>query len=114
MSTNIHFYAKRDIIVKQNGKPDVQVKLIDVWQTSTEDTHKIIGSDNPIQAYIDWVLLNFDRDYKMPTYAPNDPFGDGEPIGEKIINEGREHVDKFKKNIAALESDGWVIVAEAW
>ena len=114
MSTNIHFIATREIIVKRTGKADVQTQNLHVWQTSSPDTHKIINSADPKLAYIEWVLAEFDRDEQEPVFAEDDVFSERDPVGFTTFNAGKKHVAEFLQIIEQLEADGWEIRAEAW
>lgn len=114
MSTNIHFVAEREIIIKRTGKADVQTQNLHVWQTRTPDTYKIINSADPKMAYIEWVLNEFDRDEQEPVYAEDDVFGERDPVGFTTFNAGKQHVAEFLQIIEQLEADGWEIRAEAW
>lgn len=114
MSTNIHFVAEREIIVKRTGKADVQTQYLHVWQTSTPDTYKIINSADPKLAYIEWVLTEFDRDEREPIYAEDDIECICEPVGFTTFNVGKQHVAEFLQIIEQLEAEGWEIKAEAW
>lgn len=114
MSTNIHFIAEREIIVKRTGKADVQTQNLHVWQTRTPDTYKIINSADPKLAYIEWVLTEFDRDEQEPVYAEDDVFGERDPVGFTTFNAGKQHVAEFLQIIEQLEAEGWEIRAKAW
>ena len=113
MSTNIHFIAEREIIVKRTGKVDVQTQNLHVLQTRTPDTYKIINSADPKLAYIEYVLTEFDHDEQEPVYAEDDVFCERDPVGFKTFNAGKDHVAEFLQIIEQLEAEGYEIRAEA-
>lgn len=114
MSTNIHFIATREVIVKKTGKEDTQRIQLHVWQTRTPDTYKIINSADPILAYVEIILNEFDHDEQLPVYAEDDIFGEKDPVGFKTFNAGKQHVTELMKSIQTLEEEGWEINLEAW
>jgi hypothetical protein len=117
MSTNIHFVAGRKITFKKkNGKRggEIQTIYFNVWQTPTRITREITASADPMQAYKDWILTECSRDEEFPVYDDADIFGEGEPIGKKIYNAGKEHVAQFEEWLKMCDEEGYTVVAEAW
>ena len=112
MSMNICFVGVRDVQVIKTGKFEQQRVRLNVFQTPTLDTCKIANSPDPKQAYIQWVLSKFDRDEEELVFAKDDIFCEGEPIGTKIVNEGKLHVAEFLQTWIDLEQDGYEIVCE--
>ncbi len=110
MSINFRIYAEREIFIPSVNKSDTQQESFHYWQTPTKASYQIIESDNPIQAYKDWVLSNA-RDEQEDVY--DDPFDDV-PSGTKTVNYGKEHVVQLDKWISEVESDGYVIKYEVW
>jgi hypothetical protein len=53
MSLNLVIGVERCVSTPA-GNPDVDRHTLDVWQTSTETTEKILNSPNPLQEYFDW------------------------------------------------------------
>ena len=117
MSTNIHFVAKRKITFKKkNGKRsgEIQEVSFDVWQTPTTTTYNIMSSAEPIQAYKTWILTECSADEKIPVFAEDDIWAEGNPVGVEIYNAGKEHVAKFEQWVEELDEQGYTISAEAW
>lgn len=114
MSINIHFEGTRDILVIKTGKQDVQsVFFREVWQTPTKVTDKILKSEDPFQAYRDWVLEN-QEDQTEPMYADDDVFHTGPIVGYETFNYGKEHIKDFDGWLKMMEEDGYTVVAEGW
>lgn len=114
MSINIHFMAERDIQVLKTKKVEKQIKYFDcVVQTPTEITRKIIASQDPFQAYREYVLSSC-KDYIEPVYADDDFFGLGDSIGEIVKNNGPECVKEFDEWLKTCEENGYIVSVEAW
>ena len=114
MSTNIHFLASREITVNRTGKTDTQTRHLQVWQSNSEETRKIMQSTDPVQGYVDWVIRRFDQDEQEPVYAEDDVFGQRDPVRFETYNPGRQHAAEFLRTVEELRADGWDIKAEAW
>lgn len=116
MSTNIHIYAKRDIFVLSTNRNDVQtIEFAWKWQTPTIDTQKIMESPDSIQAYKDWVMTRkCSVAREEPEYADDDYFQEKEPIGVKIVNEGKEHIRCFEEWLQMCSENGYNVYFEAW
>lgn len=115
MSTNIHIYAERDIFVPKINRTAVQtIKFEQVWQTSTLDTRMIMESSDKIQAYKDWVMSrSCSVDREEPVYAKDDYFQEREPVGVKIVNEGKVHIDVFELWLMMCSEEGYDVYFEA-
>lgn len=113
MSTNIHIKASRQIIVVKTGKTDMQTVYFNQWQTPSVDTYAIMESKDPIQAYKDWALRE-QEDQVENVYAEDDYFEEGEPIGTRTFNYGKEHVAEFEAWIREVEEAGYIVEFEAW
>lgn len=114
MSTNIHIVATRDIKVLKTGQITQQETYYEpTWQTPTVVTQNIINDPEPIAAYKEWVL-NISHDQTRMIYAPDDVFGDGEPIGHEIYNIGRDHIKDFDEWLEFVENNGYDVKFEAW
>jgi hypothetical protein len=108
MSMNIGFKAIREIYVPKIEKYDFQIEFIGVWQTPTNVTYQIHGSNDPVSAYIDWV--DSERFVTtVPVYADDDFLGEDDPIGYEEYDEGKEHIQDFKSKISTLLSEGYEI-----
>ena len=113
MSTNFHIEATRQVQVLKTGKIETQRQYLEVWQTPTKETDVIMSSENPLQAYFDWVL-SISEDKVVPIYADNDIFQTNGPIGSEVKNFGKEHVEEIKMIVKKLESEGYEINYKAW
>jgi hypothetical protein len=112
MSMNIYITATRKITFKKkNGKRsgDTQTVKFNAWQTPTVVSYGIIDSKEPRQAYVDWILRECSVDREFPVFADDDIFGDGEPVGVEIINEGKAHVEEFRAWINQVEEEGFTV-----
>ena len=115
MSMNIYIYATREISFKDKKgkkKTETQATVFNALQTPTEVTYEIVESSNPAQVYIDWVLRRCSVDEQWPVYADDDFMQEREPIGVEIINQGKEHVEKFRQWMIWMEEKGYEIKYE--
>ena len=114
MSTNIHFLAEREIIVVKTGQKDIQrIYFNSVWQTPSRVTRELMDGD-PIQGYKDWILRECSHDEILAVYADDDYFEERAPVGQRIYNSGKEHVDAFEEWLDMCEQEGYTVTAEAW
>lgn len=112
MSMNINFIAMREVTVNHTGKVSVQVDEYDfVWQTPTKVSYEIQKSNDPIQAYKDWVMT-FSEDKKIPIYADDDIRCEKEPIEFEVVNDAKDQVQRFEDWIKLMEEEGFTIHAE--
>lgn len=114
MSTNIHFSASREIQVIKTGKISTQTIDFREWQTPTRVTWEIMRSEDPIQAYKDWILRECSHDEEEDVFEEDDIFGEGEPIGKRIYNAGKEHIAEFEEWLKMCAEEGYVVATEAW
>ena len=113
MSTNLRIFAEREIeVVKTGARQTQHVNYWHTWQTPTEVTKKIMQATNRKQAYIDWVL-SISKDEIVNTYEYADVFCDN-PIGTKVYNAGKEHINDFIKWCNYMEKEGYEIKFESW
>jgi hypothetical protein len=114
MSMNVFIVAEREIFFKlPNGSigNDVQRIKFDAWQTRTEETNRILDSENPAEAYIAWVETRKDPK-TVPVFADEDIFGDGEPVGFETVCEATEHVKCLRDWMSAVEAKGYIVKFE--
>ena len=112
---NIYIYATRVISFKDKKgkkKTETQTTVFNVLQTPTEVTYEIVKSNDPAQVYIDWVLRECSVDEQWPVYADDDFMQEREPIGVEIVNQGKEHVEKFRQWMIWMEEKGYEIKYE--
>lgn len=114
MSTNIHFEAQREVIVVKTGQTRIQrINFDRVWQTPTRVTRELMAGD-PIQGYKDWILRECSRDEILDVYAEDDYFEERGPVGTRVYNSGKEHVEEFEAWLEMCEEEGYTVQAEAW
>lgn len=112
MSMNIAFVARRGIAVLKIGKLDVQEVWNNwVWQTPTEITYTIKNSDDPIQAYKDWVMT-FSKDEELPIYDDEGVWMEKEPVRFETYNAAKQHIERFQEWIDDMTQEGYTIEAE--
>tara|TARA_B100000700_G_scaffold252166_1_gene283513 strand:- start:1613 stop:1957 length:345 start_codon:yes stop_codon:yes gene_type:complete len=97
MSFNIQIRGKRNATVTVNGKTieEVQTVNFNQWQTPTKVTEEILGSENPLQAYIDWVKKSWkdevqylDEEDKIWLDTDKDYI---------VTNNAKEHLEELEK-----------------
>lgn len=81
-------------------------------QTPTQITYDILASKDPAQTYIDWVLRDCSRDVVEPVYAEDDIWQEGKPVGTRVWNSGKEHVEEFRAWIKDVEENGFTVKYE--
>lgn len=112
MSTNIHIYGRRDILVVKTQRFEEQEIKFPAWQTSTFETHNIMSQDDKIQAYTDYILSRaYDR--CVDVYDEDDIFCEN-PVDTRIVNDGKDHIKMFDDWLDFCETEGYTVVFEAW
>ena len=116
MSTNIHIYGERDILVIKTQKTEVQtIKFEGVYQTSTKESYMIMESPDRVHAYKDIIMSKgWAVDEEVPVYADDDIFGEHDPIDTKIVNSGKEHIQQFDEWLKMCSEEGYDVYFEAW
>jgi hypothetical protein len=115
MSMNIMITASRKITFKNKaGKRtgSIQTGNFNAYQTPTQVTYDILASKDPAQTYIDWVLRDCSRDEEVPVFAPEDIWEEDNPIGVRVWNRGKEHVEEFRAWINDVEENGFTVKYE--
>jgi hypothetical protein len=115
MSMNIFIYAARWVnFKKKNGKRSggIQSSEFRALQTPTQVTYEILESNDPAQTYIDWVLAECSQDEIEPVFAEDDIWQEGEPVGTRVWNHGKEHVEEFRAWIKDVEENGFTVKFE--
>ena len=114
MSMNVFIVATRQVEFKQKngstGKSEQHVTFNAV-QTPTNVTYQIVKSDNPIQAYIDYVR-SIGRVERMDVYADDDPFGHGDPVGYEEYNWAEDHIVEFNNWLARMDEENYTVTIE--
>ena len=114
MSTNIHFIAHREVKVIKTNRVSTQEIKFDVFQTPTRVTHEIMTSEDRVQAYKAWVLREYSQDHVINVFAEDDVWEERDPVGERIYNAGKEHIENFEAWLKMCEEEGFEVRAEAW
>jgi spore cortex formation protein SpoVR/YcgB (stage V sporulation) len=85
MSMNIHVQATcKSVLHGKNGqtKETAHEEYFSLWQTPTSVTYEIVNSDDPYQAYLDWLCTVCpEATVECNEYAIDDFFCKREPIG---------------------------------
>ena len=109
---NIDIIAEKEIMTDgDNLVIDVQSDRFNAIQTPTLVTYEIVRSENPVEAYIEYVKSRSNVE-KIPVYAPDDIFGEKEPVGFKDYDWSIGHVEGFKAWIAEMKLQGYTIKFE--
>lgn len=108
MSMNIYIGARRQIQVLKTGKLETQYIRFQEWQTPTRTTYEILEAEDKLVAYKAWAC-SVDKDETVLIYGADDIFCEGDPIGEKTINYGKEHVAELEAWVADCEEQGYEI-----
>jgi hypothetical protein len=110
---NIHISATREVTVNKTGETSTQTIRFDCWQTPTNFSYQILGRENPLEAYKEWVIArNCVKTY--PVYEESDFFQEGEPIGETIVNYSENHVNELNEWIEMCEKGAYEIEVEVY
>jgi hypothetical protein len=108
MSMNILIEARRQVQVVKTGKISEQCIQFDAWQTRTQVTMQILNSTDPVSEFKDWVL-SISEDRTVAVFAEDDDWNEGEPIGTKIENLGKEHVAEFDDWLKMCKAEGYEV-----
>ncbi len=96
MSFNIQIRGKRNATVTVNGQTTEEIQTINFnqWQTPTKVTEEILDSENPLQAYIDWVKKSWKDEVHYLDKEDNAWY---ETYKDKvIINHAKEHLEELE------------------
>jgi hypothetical protein len=113
MSMNIHITSTREIQVVRTGRIDQQSIRFDCWQTPTKDSYEIARSDDPIQAYKEWVRLGREP-YEVDQYAEDDIFKERGPIGKEIYNPAQDHIEELDCWLGQVDAEGYTVKVIVW
>lgn len=116
MSMNVNITASREVsFKKKDGKIgyDIQTVRFKVVQTPTKISYEILASDDPIQAYIDYVITCRNPE-KEPIFAEDDVFCERDPIGYRDYDWTEEHISDFREWLDKVEEDGYEVTVEVW
>ena len=105
---NILIDAQRQVQVIKTGKIIEQRIRFDAWETPTQVTMQILNSKDPASVFKDWVLTACE-DHTVAVFAEDDVWEEGEPIGTKIENFGKEHVAEFESWLKMCEEEGFEV-----
>ena len=96
MSMNLHLRAEREVVVKKTGKSSIQHKEIDLIQTPTEVTYKLMEAKNIFEAYKKYVLTLVDKT-------------DTKEAQEDRIFDLNEILNSTAAEMKALEEEGYTL-----
>lgn len=109
MSMNVYIYAEYDIEILTNKRKRTMQEPFHAWQTPTDETYKIVRSDDPIKSYCDWVL-SVSKEERLERYAPDDIFSEGPVVGYDTYHPGKEHVAELLEWVENMREIGTVKV----
>ena len=109
MSMNVYIYAEYEVLNLKNKQKRTLQESFGAWQTPTEDTYRIVRSDDPIKAYCDWVLKVSEEEV-LERYAPDDFMSEGPVIGYDTHHPGEEHVAELMEWVERVREIGTVKV----
>ena len=111
MSMNVFICAEYPVRNLKTGEVRTLEEPFDAWQTSTEDTYKIVRSDDPIQAYCDWVL-SVSEEESFERYAEDEIVCTGPVVGYDTYHPGKEHVAELLEWVERMKSLGGTVKVE--
>ena len=109
MSMNVYIYAEYEVLNLKNKQKRTMQEPFGAWQTPTEDTYRIVRSDDPIKAYCDWVL-SISKEERLARYAPEDILSEGPVVGYDTYHPGKEHVAELMEWVERMREVGDVKV----
>ena len=111
MSMDVFISAGYPVRNLKTGEVRTLEESFDTWQTRTEDAYRIMRSDDPIQAYCDWVL-SISKEEKRPRYSEYDAFEEGPVVGYDTYHPGKEHVAELLEWVKRMKSLGGTVKVE--
>ena len=109
MSMNVFISAEYPVRNLKTGEVRTLEESFDTWRTRTEDTYRIVRSDDPIKAYCDWVL-SVSKEERLERYAPEDFLSEGPVVGYDTYHPGKEHVAELMEWVERMRKIGTVEV----
>ena len=129
MSINLHIKASRKAKVINDDGSDIDPLIIfddkveiGVWQTPSKETLKITGSEDPLEAYFEWVDSISSTETMKVYHDPEDEFKvdfdlkkDSPDLYDLVeIDYGKEHKQDVLEEINFLKKLGYKIIFEAY
>lgn len=111
MSMNVFISAEYPVRNLKTGAVRTLQEPFHAWQTRTEDTYKIVRSDDPIQAYCDWVL-SVSQEEQLERYAKDDTMSEGPVVGYDTYHPGKERVAERLEWVERMMSLGGTVKVE--
>lgn len=111
MSMNLHVSAEIDAILA-NGKPYKICNSFGLWQTPTEDTYKMVESNNVKDSYITWVRSHYDEnDEKRDREEYDEYLKECKTLGYESPPSYESHINRHIRELSEwlLAHDGWEI-----
>lgn len=116
MSMNIYIYGQRNIQYQNlNGDwvKDIQTSdRFDSIQTSSEQTYRILKSEDRAAAYEEEVRSSCPKEEVTPIYAEEDIFCVGDAVDYQMRDPAAEHIDSFRSWCQAMKELGYEIKFE--
>ena len=109
MSMNVYIYAEYEVLNLKNKQKRTMQESFDAWQTPTEDTYRIVRSDDPIKAYCDWVLKVSEEEV-LELYALEDILSEGPVVGYETYHPGKDHIAELMELVENMQEIGTVEV----
>lgn len=111
MSMKVFISAEYPVRNLKTGEVRTLEESFDTWRTRTEDTYRVVRSDDPIQAYCDWVL-SVSEEEPFERYAEDDIMYTGPVVGYDTYHPGKEHVAELLEWVERMKSLGGTVKVE--
>lgn len=111
MSMNIHIIATRSVsFTKPDGSAgsEPQTENFSAIQTPTAVTLSIYSSSDPAVAYLEYVK-SLSLPEKIPVYAQDDIWEEGEPVGYEDYDWTAVHAEQFTDWVSNMIARGFEI-----
>ena len=109
MSINLHLEASTIAILElSNGKKKRKeiIERFELRQTPTNITNKCLDGKNTYELYKEWVMGRALPE-KVYIYKEDDMFGEGEPIGYRMYDSEKVHIEELEDWLE--DHNGWEI-----
>jgi len=109
MSMNIEIMAVAKSMIIKTGEVFDNTVYLNVIQTPTDVTYKIMKAENKMEEYENYVT-SVSEDDEVPVFAEDDVFQEGDPIGYETVNEGEEHLVELHNEVTHYTNKGYDII----
>ena len=122
MSMNLVIAIEKPMLDLTTNKEVIHYVYLEVFQTPTDVTRKIIEMDDPLKGYEEWALENSEDEEEKVYHDPQDEFlvedghKDDDPSLYKVViyNYGKEHIENLRNEIESAKRTGYKISYEVW